>query len=271
LAGPGERQAIAATKTPATVTSLTSDLRALGVRAGGVVIVHSSLSRLGWVAGGETAVVAALRSVLGAGTLVMPTHSSELSEPSRWENPPVAESWWPVIRAETPAFDAVRTPTRSMGAVVECFRHEPGVMRSDHPRHSFAALGPHAPTIVAEHDLADSFGERSPLARCYELDAQVLLLGVGHANNTSLHLAETRARYAKRYVANGSPVMRGGRREWVAYEELDIDDSDFERLGTAFAATGGQRDGAVGTGRALLMAQRSVVDFAVSWMSTHRP
>ena len=28
------------------------------------------------------------------GLLIMPTHSSGLSEPSYWENPPVPESWW---------------------------------------------------------------------------------------------------------------------------------------------------------------------------------
>ncbi len=81
---------------PATVRSLADDLSALGVRPGMTLLVHSSLS---WVCGGAVAVVMALERVLGPeGTLAMPAHSSDLSEPSRWKNPPVPEPWWDVIR-----------------------------------------------------------------------------------------------------------------------------------------------------------------------------
>jgi aminoglycoside 3-N-acetyltransferase len=268
---PGEADAIARSGSPVTSASLAAHLRALGVRSDGVVIVHSSLSKLGWVVGGAQAVVLALQSVAGAtGTLVLPTHSTHLGDPERWENPPVPRDWWHEIRAEMPAFDPVLTSTRQMGAIVECFRHVPGVVRSSHPRHSFAALGPEALSIVAEHDLADSFGEQTPLGRAYALDAQVLLLGVGHANNTSLHLAEAKATLTKRRYRDGSPVMVDGRREWVAYEGDDTDDADFETLGAAFARTGAQAEGPAGNGTARVMAQRAVVDFAVEWMNANR-
>ncbi len=234
-------------------------------------MVHSSLSRLGWVAGGAQAVVEALREVVGPeGTLVMPAHSGHLSEPSLWHHPPVPEAWWPVIRAETPAFDPQLTPTREMGAVVECFRHAPGAVRSAHPRHSFVALGPLAGAIVADHRLGASLGEHSPLARCYERDALVLLLGVGHSNNTSLHLAEARADFPRKTLRNGSPVLVEGQRQWVVYDEDEIDSSDFEKIGAAFAETGRERAGDVGGGTARLMPQRAIVDFAVTWMNTNR-
>ena len=94
-----ESKVVEKTKTSATIESLQTDLRALGIRPGMVVLVHSSLSAMGWVCGGSVAVVTALQKVLGStGTLVMPAHSSGLSEPSKWEGPPVPESWWPVIR-----------------------------------------------------------------------------------------------------------------------------------------------------------------------------
>jgi aminoglycoside 3-N-acetyltransferase len=267
-----EGEAVTRSPTPVTSASLAADLRALGVRADGVLIVHSSLSKLGWVVGGAQAVVLALQSVVGeAGTLVLPTHSGHLSDPANWENPPVPSAWWPGIRADMPAYDSELTPTREMGAIVECFRHVPGVVRSSHPRHSFAALGPAAETIVADHDLADSFGEQTPLGRAYELDAQVLLLGVGHANNTSLHLAEARGSFTKKRYRNGSPVIVDGRREWVSYEGDDTDDADFETLGAAFARTGAQHEGSAGHGTAKLMSQRAVVDFAVDWMNANRP
>lgn len=136
---------------PATVDSLTADLHDLGVLPGSVLLIHSSLSSLGWVCGGPIAVIAALKQAIGAtGTLVMPTHSGDLSDPSKWGNPSVPEHWWPTIRATMPPYDASLTPTRAMGIIPECFRHQAGVLRSNHPQVSFAAYGPHANAIV-EH------------------------------------------------------------------------------------------------------------------------
>ena len=75
---------------PVTVHSLMADLQAIGLRPGSTIIVHSSLSTLGWVSGGPVAVVLALENVLTpAGTLVMPTHSGDLSDPAQWQHPPV--------------------------------------------------------------------------------------------------------------------------------------------------------------------------------------
>ena len=129
-----EEDAIAKSDTPATVESLEADLRALGLAAGQVVLVHSSLSSLGWVAGGAQAVLAALMNVLtDSGTLVMPAFSGGNSEPSLWRAPPVQEVWWQIIRDHMPAFDRKLTPTRRMGAIPELFRSAADVRRSDHP------------------------------------------------------------------------------------------------------------------------------------------
>ena len=176
---------IARTPEPRTVKSLSRDLRALGVRPGSTLVVHSSLSAIGWVAGGPTAVILALLDALGPdGTLVMPAHSGDWSDPAEWQNPPVPESWWETIRRERPAWDLGTAPTRNLGRIAELFRTWPGTMRSGDPVVSFAALGPHAGRITDAHTT-----EWSPLERIYELDGDVLLLGVGHDRNTSLHLA----------------------------------------------------------------------------------
>jgi len=267
-----ERDTIEAVDRPATVASLCADLRRLGVHDGETVIVHTSLSRLGWVAGGAQAVVQALLATVGGtGTVVMPTHTAHLTDPARWANPPVPEAWIDEIRASMPAFDRTLTPTREMGQVVECFRHHPRTLRSDHPTESFAANGPMASRVIDHHPLTPAMGEGSPLSNLYDLDASVLLLGVDHSNNTSLHLAEYRSSWpGKHTYTEGVPMMVDGARQWVQFDDLAIDADDFATIGDAFAATGLERRASVGGGVGRHFSMRAAVDFAVEWMSAHR-
>ena len=256
---------------PLTVATLAKDFGACGLSAGQTVLVHSSLSKLGWVSGGPVAVIEALLRVLGpAGTLLMPAHSADNSEPSAWRNPPVPESWWPVIRATMPAFDPAKTPTRGMGRVAELFRTWPGVKRSVHPTASFTALGPQAAFITEEQDLEDALGEASPLGKLYEVDGYVLLLGVGHGNNTSLHLAETRAGISKTYLDEGSAVLVNGVRQWVEYRRLAWDDEDFEALGKAYDEANRISVCKVGQAEVRFLRQRPLVDWAVKWLEDNR-
>lgn len=257
---------------PNTVASLVKDFRALGIQSHDVLLVHSAMSKLGWVAGGAEAVIDALFDVLTPhGTLVMPTHTTSNSEPSHWENPPVPVAWWPIIRQHMPPFRPETTPTRMMGAIPELFRTYPNVLRSNHPAYSFAAWGKHAETIISGQELEDSMGEKSPLARVYDLDGKVLLLGVDHSNNTSLHLAEHRASYSGKGIEKqGGAWLVAGQRTWVEWEELAYSSDDFAELGAAYEASIGYTPGKVGAAEARLVSQRAVVDFAVGWLTANR-
>lgn len=267
-----EADAIASTQSPVTKRTLLHDLETLGVSDGDVVMVHSSLSALGWVAGGaQTVVEALLESVGRGGTVAMPTQSGSLSDPAEWSNPPVPASWVDILHDELPLFDPHLTPTRGMGAVVECFRHHPSTIRSSHPMVSVAANGPAAVEITTDHPLTPSLGEGSPLATLYDLDASVLLLGVDHAHNTSLHLAEYRAEWpGKTFEQHGTPGLVDGERGWVTYEDLDLDEGDFDKIGEEFASSGHERQSPVGVATGRLCRQRAVVDFGVEWINRNR-
>jgi aminoglycoside 3-N-acetyltransferase len=257
---------------PATTASIAADLRALGVVPGDVVLTHSSYKRLGFVVGGPQAVVQALLDAIGPdGTLVVPTHTPENTDPAGWQHPPVPEKWWDAIRRDAPGFDAARTPaSRWMGRLAELVRTWPGAVRSEHPQVSFAALGARAADVAGGHRLDDALGERSPLGAENRLDGKVLLLGCGHDSNTSLHLAEWRQPAPPRHETASAIRQSDGTGRWVTWTDVAEDEGDFERIGAEFDATGAARTGAVGAATARLMPQRALVDFGTAWIAANR-
>ena len=224
----GEYSTIKNSDFPVTKARLIEDLNYGGLESGETIIVHSSLSSLGWVCGGPVTLIQALMDLItDKGNIVMPAHSGDYTEPSYWRNPPVDESWWKIIRKKMPAYQPEITHCRSMGIVPETFRKFPEVKRSSHPAVSFTAWGHDSDYIVSEHNLENSLGEKSPLRKVYDLKGKILLIGVNHDRNTSLHLAEHKANFQKEKEIQGSPIIEAGKRVWKEYKDLKYDDSDF--------------------------------------------
>ncbi|MEV8345928.1 aminoglycoside N(3)-acetyltransferase [Streptomyces niveus] len=250
--------------------SLAAELRALGLRSGETILVHSSLSSLGWVCGGPVAVVLALLDVLGDdGTLVVPTHSGDNSDPEGWHNPPVPEAWWADIRASMPPYDPHTTPTRGVGVIPEIVRNWPGAVRSAHPQTSFAAVGPHAAAIVDSHALDCQLGERSPLARLEEVGTRILLLGAGFESCTAFHLAEYRIPAPQ--ANNSFAVMTPQGRSWITVRDTSITADRFGDLGMAFEKECPVVPGKVGAAEARFFSLTDAVAYAVAWLAEQRP
>lgn len=159
-----------------TRTDLVAAFHCLGVQAGNQLLVHSSLSSLGHVVGGADTVIDALLEVLGPqGTLVVPTLTGH-------------EGIGPDADV---VFDVASTPSWT-GTIPEAVRRRPGAVRSLHPTHSVAAIGADAESLTRGHeDALTPCGPGSPYLRLTERSTgRILLLGVGHESNTTLHAVE---------------------------------------------------------------------------------
>ena len=248
---------------PRTRESLARDLRELGLVPGMNVLVHSSLGSLGWVCGGAVTVIQALLDVVtNIGTVMVPTFSGDYSDPADWSHPPVPPDWITIIKATMPAFQPDITPTRNVGKIPETFRKYPGVFRSSHPAVSFAATGNYARFLTENHRLEYSLGEGSPLARLYELDGYVLMLGTEYRTNTSFHLAEARTP-GTAHQTNGAPILVDGQTIWKEYDDFDYDTDSFPDIGRDFEQQCPVKQGTVGSANCRLFRQRAAVDFAL--------
>lgn len=216
-------------------------LRTLGVAPGGVLLVHVSFKAVRPVEDGPHGLIEALRLALGPdGTLVMPSWTGDDDTP----------------------FDPATTPAAAdLGVTADLFWRLPGVVRSDHPA-ACAAIGPLAETIVKTDLPLPPHTPASPVGRVHDLDGQVLLLGVGHDADTSLHVAELLAG-----VPYGIPrhctVLREGCAVRLDYRENDHCCHRFALADGWLRARGLQAEGPVGQAMARLARARDIVRLAV--------
>lgn len=214
---------------------IVAGIRSLGVGAGDLLLAHSSLKSFGRVEGGAKAVAEALMESVGPeGTVLVPT-----------------------FNYGTLPYDARSTPSLT-GAVTDAFWRLPGAMRSAHPTHAFAAVGPLAAELLADHEDAHPLGRRSPLWRLWERDGWVLLMGCDHRANSMIHVAEEvmgvpylgRTRNAQRACGNDVTEVTVGRPG--CSNGFNIVDGPIRR-------TGQLRETTVGRSTLMLMHAGSVV------------
>lgn len=157
--------------------------------------------------------------------------------------------------------DPMTTPSApSLGVVADTFWRLPGVLRSDH-FFAFAAAGPMAARIVADPLPLPPHRPESPVGRVHELNGQVLLLGVGHDADTTLHLAELLAGVPYG-VSNHCTVVKDGRKRRIDYLENDHCCERFALADGWLRSRGLQKEGMVGQAYARLIHARDIVTIA---------
>lgn len=229
------------------------------------LMVHSSLSSMGWVVGGAMVVVRVLIESLGPeGTLVMPSATPLCADPAQWKDSKIPEAWFEVIRKNLPVFNPQTTPT-SLGAIPETFRTWPGTLRSNHPLESICARGAVALEITHDHPLAFSEGKDGPFGKMYELDSWILLIGVGFNRCTALHYAESLVE-KRRVQSVRFPINEGGRRTWIEVPNVsDDNDTHFPIIGRKYLSTGRARQGTIGNADSTLISMRDLVGFGIRY------
>jgi len=198
-------------------------LRDLGIAAGDSLILHCSLSSMGYVVGGIEALIDAVLEAVGSeGTVMMPT-LPDIYQP----------------------FNA-RTSPSTVGKVSEAFRLRPEALRSHHPSHAVSAIGKRAAELTEGHQHTEPTGPDSPYDRLRRMGGWVVLLGVDHDRNTTLHLAESLAdvpylREAQLQVSEDDGTIRR-----VAVAKMAYGHREFIALDAGLRSSGLQRMGRIG-------------------------
>ena len=252
-----------------TAQSLSADLARLGVSPGMVLILHSGYRPLGPIEGGPPTVIAAIRSALGQqGTLLAPAFTTQLIDPATWPTPPSAQEREQIMAA-MPQFDPAHSPPHKMGAIATALWQTPGAVRSIHPVTSWVALGPEAQALTDDHPLEDPEGFGGPVGRAYQADARILLLGVGHDANTTIHLGESMLDMPHLYaLPDRYPVtLPDGSRQWRTVAKTTKCSDGFVRLEPHLQAAAAIRRGKVGDADAQLLRSRDVIRTVVALLS----
>ena len=231
-----------------TPKDLASVFRGLGLAEGDSLVVHSSFRSLKPFEADAEAVINVILGLIGpSGNLMLPTFNYTRPLPE-------------------PHFDPEKTPCRT-GIIPELGRQRKSAIRSFHPTHSVAVIGPDAVLLTERHLDGRAFGIGSPIDRLGEIGGKILLIGVGHEANSAIHVAEERALLAKVNHYNPMPFLRIKAPDGtIVCHQLDSSPSCSAAFGAVeqpLIARDLIADGRLGECRLQLTSVKAVIDLAV--------
>ena len=253
---------------------LATDLRALGLSPGDVVMAHASVRSVGSIAGGPDEIHLAIKDVVTpSGALIMyascPQYVDEIGRGH------LSASEEAELLEKLPAFDAeTARSSRDNGALVELFRTYPGSRVNHHPAR-FAVWGAPTDYLLSEQPWDFAFGHGSLFERFVRLDGKILLLGSDHDNVTFLHYTEHVIDIPDKRISRFKvPVLENGRRVWRDMAEFDTSDgvhrnwppTFFAQLVDGYLATARNRGGLVGDAVSYLCSARGLHEYSLPIM-----
>ena len=151
---------------------LLRQIREMGITPSDTVLIHTSMRAVGEVENGAHGVIDAFRDYLTDGLFLVPTHT------------------WASVNREHPVYD-VRTTVPCIGALPRAAAFRLDGIRSLHPTHSIWAIGKGAAEYVKGEENAPTPGTPGfAWDRLAEVNAKILLIGVGNDKNTFIHAVE---------------------------------------------------------------------------------
>ncbi len=231
-------------------------LKKLGLKKGDMILVHSSLSSLGYVEGGADTVIDAFLEVVGKeGTVAVP------NLPVIWYR----ESHADYLKRQ-PVFDVKVTPSK-VGRITEVLRLREKARRSLHPSHSVAAIGKRRDWLIEGHEKCTGpCGEGTPCWKNCQANGRILLLGVSQNSNTTLHTVEE---------IGGAPVLtedffyplvldyKGKLITVPMHAHRDGQPRDFEKMDIICKKEKIMNVGQIGKATAMLIEARKLLEIGV--------
>lgn len=229
-----------------------------------LLMVYADLTSFDYVIGGAQAVIEAIYEVAGYHTtIVMPAHSINQSCPTFFDEA-LPKKWSNVIRKQMPAFDKELSPILG-GEISETLARIQNVSRSEHPIASYLATGIKSDWLMANHQLASMFGEKSPLQKLYAQGAKVLCLGVEYSQITALHLAKYFSNCCEKKMYE-VVLMVNGKRTLVEFEDLNFDSTIFNQIGLVYEEDIPVQKYSIGNSECYLLDYRSLIDFTTEYL-----
>lgn len=217
-----------------------------GLRKGDTVLVHSSLSKFGYVEGGADSVVDALLQTVGqGGTVAVPSFNFSLGK-------------------DGSVFEVMNTPSE-MGKVSEALRKRNNAPRSHHLTHSIAALGYKAKELTETHSVTPC-GQESPFRKLVSLGGHILLLGVSQNINTTFHaIEEEKELFYVRYkeIKDIYLIDENGLKSSLPTQiHQPLKKYDFNRMDRPLLESGAMKITVIGESLVRLINAKSLYDFA---------
>lgn len=255
------------------VISTKEDIRqqliSMGIQKGMVILVQSNVKKLGYLAGGEQALIEAVMETIGyEGTMIMPSFTPQMADPS-CQKKSIDRERWQDVRDHSFAFDRKLSQPQYCDSLVHQFLRNEGVVRSYHPLYSFAAWGKYAKLLCDKHPLHFGLSQDSPLGKIVEFNGYVLLLGCEYEHCVMFQLARYSGEQLPIKIVS-APIENNKKILWKDMLELEYNTKNFSDIGEAMEDRFVVKTSYIGNGLCRFFSAREATTLATAYFHIHK-